>query len=249
MPHCGPPSSLSHGLGHRAFVGEPVGREIHERSATEVFDGRHAHAPPERRELRRRHVGREAFDAVVRGVAAQQQRRVDGQRAFEVGEVHLIRRADFHESRAATREHVGQPEAAADLDELIARHDDLAAFRERVEDQQHGRRAIVHDERVFGAGRLVQQRRDACVARAARPRSEVELEIGITAGDRRHRRERGRGERGTPEVRVQQHARAVEDLDEFPEFDRRERSPRQSEQLVESRDRPRFAYGTNARFT
>ena len=43
------------------------------------------------------------------------------------------------------------PEAVADLDQLAARHDDLALLRERGEREQDGGGVVVDDERSLGA--------------------------------------------------------------------------------------------------
>jgi len=126
-------------------VRQPEGGQVDERAAPQILDARDTRALSERREIGRGHVGREAFNAVVRGVAAQQQRRACRERALEISQVDLIGRPDLDEGRAAARQDVGQPEAAADLDELVARNDDFATLRERVEDQEDGGRAVVHD--------------------------------------------------------------------------------------------------------
>jgi hypothetical protein len=68
--------------------------------------------------------------------------------------VDFVGRADFDERRAAAAQHVGQPKAAADLDELVARDDDFAIFGKGVENQQDRRRTIVDNDTVFGTRRL-----------------------------------------------------------------------------------------------
>ncbi len=83
---------------------------------------------------------------------AQQERRSRRERAFEVCEVHAIGRTDLDERGAAALQDVGNAKPAADLDELVARDDHLAAFGQRIEHEQHGGRAVVDDQRIFGAG-------------------------------------------------------------------------------------------------
>ena len=92
-------------------------------------------------------------------------------RALVVRRARAVRRPDLDEARARAREHVGDAEAVADLDQLAARDDDLAALRERGEREQHRRRVVVDDERGLGAGQPAQDRRDVVLARAARARS------------------------------------------------------------------------------
>ena len=50
-------------------------------------------------------------------------------------------------------------------------------FGDGVQRQHERRRAVVDDERVFGAGQLAQQRRAVHVARSALAALDVELEI------------------------------------------------------------------------
>ena len=98
---------------------------------------------------------------------AKEQRRPGRERRFVVAQVDAIGRADFAQHGTAALEHFGQAKTAADFDELPARDDDLPAFRKRIENQQHGRRAVVDDQRRFGARQLADQAGDVVVARAA----------------------------------------------------------------------------------
>ena len=65
--------------------------------------------------------------------------------------------ADLDQLRAGARHDLRHAEGAADLDQLAARHDRLAALRQRVEHEQHGGGVVVDDGRVLGAGQLAQQ--------------------------------------------------------------------------------------------
>ena len=91
-------------------------------------------------------------------------------RALVVGGARAVRRPDLDEPRAGAREHVGNPEAVADLDQLAARDEHLAALGERGEREQHGGRVVVHDERRLGARQPAEERRHVILARAARRR-------------------------------------------------------------------------------
>ncbi len=70
---------------------------------------------------------------------AQDQRRAIVDRGGVVGRARAVGRADFAERRAGLAHHVGDAEAAADLDQFAAGDDHLAALRERREHQQHRR--------------------------------------------------------------------------------------------------------------
>ena len=110
---------------------------------------------------------------------AEQQRRLGPDRALVVGGARAVRRPDLDEARAGAREHVGDAEAVADLDQLAARDDDLATLGERGEREQHRGGVVVDDERRLGAGQPAEQRRDVVLARAARARREVVLEVRV----------------------------------------------------------------------
>ena len=107
-------------------------------------------------------------------------------RALVVGRARAVRRSDLDEPRARAREDVGDPEAVADLDQLAARDEHLAAFGERGEREQHRGGVVVDDERRLGAGQAAQDRGDVILARAPRAVGEVVLEVRVAA--RRPRR-------------------------------------------------------------
>ena len=109
-----------------------------------------------------------------------------------VGQAGAVRGADLDQARAGLGDDLRDPEAAADLDELAARDDELAPARERGGGQQRRRRAVVDHERGLGARELAQQRLDVVVARAARA-----VARGRARGSRSPR-PRGRPPRGRP---------------------------------------------------
>jgi len=98
-------------------------------------------------------------------------------------------------------------EAVADLDQLAARHDHLAVLGERGEREEQRRRVVVDDQRRLCAGEAPEDACGVILARAARARLEVELEVRVAAGQRG---ERGVGKRRPAEIRVHDHARRVQ---------------------------------------
>ena len=163
MPACGPPSSLSPEKQTRSApaasgsFADGSSRELDEDARAEVVDERQPVAARDRRELRERRQLREADDAEVGLVHAQDQRRLGADRALVVGRARAVRRADLAQPRARAREHVRDAEAVADLDQLAAGHEHLATLRERRESEQHGGRVVVHDERGLRAREPAQQ--------------------------------------------------------------------------------------------
>ena len=101
--------------------------------------------------------------------------------ALVVGGARAVRRADLDEPRARAREHVGDAEAVADLDQLAARDDHLASLGERGEREQDRGGVVVDDERRLGAGQPAQDRGDVILPRAARAVAQVELEVRVAA--------------------------------------------------------------------
>ena len=109
---------------------------------------------------------------------------------------------------------VGNPERAADLDELASRHGHLLALREGVEDQQHRGGVVVDHDRRFSAGEPAQPRLDVPVPVPAASGREVELQVARATGHRRHRRDGLLGQRCAPEVGVQHRSGEVEQGDQ-----------------------------------
>ena len=148
--------------------GRLVTRQFEQRARAEIVDERQAVPLRDRGELAERGLLGEADDAEVRLVDAQQRGGLGPDRTLVVGRTGAVRRSDLDEACSRAREHVGDPEAVADLDQLAARDHDLAAFGERGQREQHGGGVVVDDERRLGAGQPPQERREVILARAAR---------------------------------------------------------------------------------
>ena len=184
--------------------------DLDERARAEVVDERQLVAARNPGELLDPRLLGEADDAEVRLVDAEQQRRVRPDRALVVGGAGAVRRPDLDEAGARAREHVRDAKAVADLDQLAARDEHLAAFGERGEREQHRRGVVVDDERRLGAGQPPEQRREVVLARAARSGREVVLQVRVS-GRLPHVLERSLGEWRPTQVRVHDHAGGVED--------------------------------------
>ena len=133
------------------------------------------------------------------------------QRRGVVAQPRAVRGPDLDQSRPGLSDDLGDAKAAADLDELPARDDDLAPrARQRRGGQQHGGRAVVDREPGLRAGDLAQQPLDVGVTRAPLAGGQVELEVRVALGRRRHRGPRARRQRSATEVRVHHDAGGVE---------------------------------------
>ncbi len=135
-------------------------------------------------------------------------------RAVVVRRARPVRRPDLDHARARAREDVGDAEAVADLDQLAAGDDDLASLGEGGQGEEHRGGVVVHDERRLGAGEPPERLRHVVLPRPARAGVEVELEVRVAAADLDGALQRGPGERRPAEVRVDDHARRVEDSPE-----------------------------------
>ena len=182
MPACGPPRSLSpekqtrSAPARRLSAGVGSSADASERTRAEVVDERElVRRSRSRRALPSSRTLGEPDDAEVRLVHAQEDGGLRPDRPLVVGGACAVRRPDLDESRARAREHVGDPEAVADLDQLAARDDDLAPLRERREREQHGRCVVVDDERGVGPGQAAEQvrRDDPAATRAPRARGRT----------------------------------------------------------------------------
>ena len=220
MPLCGPPSSLSPekqtSVAPAAIALRASGSPANtgsgwSRPGAEVVQHRHAVLRADRRERRRVDLLREADDAVVGGVHAQQQRGVGRDGALVVGGRRAVRRPHLDQAGAARGQDVRDAEAVADLDQLTAGDEHVAAGGERAQ-HQHQRGGVVGDgEPGLGAGERGDQRLDGVLARAAAAGGEVELEVRVAAGDGVGCCQRLAGERRAAEVGVDDDAGRVHD--------------------------------------
>ena len=203
--------ALGDRLGDGRLARQAVGGEVDEGAGAEVVDERHAVVMGDPRQFGRRHRLGEALDPVVGGVDLQDQPGLGTERAGIVAGVGAVGGADLDEPGAGTRHDVGHAEGAADLDQLAARHDRLAALGQRVQRQQHRGGVVVDDGGVLRPGQLDEQVAQRRVALAAPAAAEVELERQRLphGGDRRL--DRGLGEQRPAEVGVEHGAGQIED--------------------------------------
>ena len=191
-------------------MGQAVGRRIEEGPGTQVVDDDRAVAVGQLGN--RGVVGR--LDETGHGEVG----RVDAQdragpafreRRFEIDASRAVRGPDLDELGPAPADDVGDPDAAADLDELAARDDDPTATGQPDGERERGR-VVVGDERILGTGQgdqVVLRDPDPCPP-ASGP--EVELEQQVIGGERRPRRERRVPATEPAEVRVDDDAGRVD---------------------------------------
>ena len=141
----------------------------------------------------------------------QEHSRLGADRIAVVVQMRAVGRAHLAQPRAARGHDLRNAKRPADLDELASRDDHLAPRREGVDRQEQGRRGVVHDVRGFRPREQPEQLRDPGRPRAALPGLEVELEIAVARGRLDQALERSTGERRAAEIRVQDHARRVQD--------------------------------------
>ena len=198
-------------VAHQRLLGQSVLARIEQRPAAEVVEQQQPALARERRQRRQRRLLGEADDAEVRGVHAQQRHGALADRLGVVAQVGAVRRADLDERRAGLAHHVGDAEAAADLDQLAARDHHLAAGAERGEREQQRRGVVVDRDPGLRACDARQQIGEVAEARSALPGVEVELDVRVALGSRGHRGDRRPRERRASEVRVDDHAARVDD--------------------------------------
>ena len=188
IPACGPPRSLSPEKHTRsapaARLAAAVGSSPMSTSAPEPRSStRGSPAPLATRRAPRVGLLGEPDDAEVGLVHAQEQRRLRADRALVVGGARAVGRADLDEPRSRAGQHLGNPEAVTDLDQLAARDEHVAALGERGEREQHRGGVVVDDQRCLGTGEPAQQAGEMVLPRAAGAGLEVVLEIRVAAAD------------------------------------------------------------------
>ena len=176
----------------------------------EVVDQQEVPRLRERRELGQRDLLGEPDGAEVGRVHPHQGGRVRADRALVVGDARAVGGPDLDQPGAGRREDLGDPERAADLDQLTAGDHDLAPVRGGREGEQHGGGVVVHGHRRGGARQLANERLHVGLAAAARAGAEVVLEVRVSARRAVDRLERLEGERRTTEVGVDHDTRRVD---------------------------------------
>jgi hypothetical protein len=191
---------------HRGLLGQQLD-VVGEHAGADVVDHRH----PESAERLDLDLLGEAERAEVRRVRAQDRAGALAERGGVVGKPRAVGRADLDEARPRLRDDLRDAEAAADLDELPARDDDVAPRpAERRGGEQHRGGAVVDRERRLGTRDLAQDAFDVGVARSALARGQLELEVRVALGGLGDRRARRGAQRRATEVRVHDDAGGVE---------------------------------------
>ena len=155
------------GSGRERLLRRRLRTQIEQRARPEIVDERQREPPGQSGQLLHRRLLGETDDAEVRLVDAKQQRSLGAGGALVVGDAGSVGRSDLDEPGAGPREHLGDAEAVADLDQLAARDEHVAALRERGQREQDCGRVVVHDEGRLGTGQAPQERRDMVLPRAA----------------------------------------------------------------------------------
>jgi hypothetical protein len=135
-------------------------------------------------------------------------------RLLVIGDPGAIRGPDLPEDGLALAHHVGDPEAAADLDQLAAGDDHLLSLGEGVQ-RQEDRGGVVVDHGRGGSGEQTSEQ-PLRVHRAGTPLAtgEIVLQRAVAGRHGMDPAHRLRGERGAPEVRMDEHPGGVDDGNE-----------------------------------
>ena len=154
----------------------------------------------------------EAHDAVVGGVHAHEGAGslIDG--GGVVAQVAAVGGAHLAQAGTAFFHHFRDAEAAADLHQLPARDDDLAALAEGVQHQQDGGGVVVDHHAGLGAGQALEQPVDDGVTAAAAAAVQVELQVAVAGDDPAHGLLGAPGQYGTAHVGMDDHTGAVDDV-------------------------------------
>src|SRR5438105_3236217 len=102
--------------------------------------------------------------------------------ALVVGQAGDVGRADFAKDGPADTHDVGNAKAAADLDELAPRDDDLLALTERAQGDDRGGCIVVDRRGRLRPGQAANPLADSDLAGRAFARFEVEFQVEVTPG-------------------------------------------------------------------
>jgi hypothetical protein len=132
------------------------------------------------------------------------------ERALVVAQVRAVRGPHLDQFAAAHLHDLGHAERAADLHQLAARDQYLAALGERGQHEQDRGGTVVHHAGGFGTGEPREPALAAQAAVATLAVLEVVFERGVAGRHLGHGRARGRPQRGAAQVRVQYDAGGVQ---------------------------------------
>ncbi len=181
-------------------------------------------------------LGGEALDAVVGGMDLEDRARLRAKRQAVIFGMGAVGGANLDQLRPRPRHDVRHAERAADLDQLAPRYDSLAAARQRIEAQKHGRRIIVDQRGVLSAGERAEKGPHMVVALAAPARRQVELKRRRLAHGLDGRLDRRLGEDGAAEIGVQHRSGEVEQRTQVRAVFRLQPRQRLQRQLVSAGD-------------
>ena len=198
-------------LARRGLVRQSPRLEIDQRARAQVLDHRQALLAGERHQLGGGHRLGEAAHGVVRGMDLHDRRGVGTDRGGVVLEMRAVGGADLDQPAAGLLHDVGDAEGAADLDQLAARDDDLAASGQCRQHQQDGGGVVVDRGRGLGAGQAMQPGRDVVVTLAATATREIVFQRGRRAHGRNRGLDRLLGQKRAAEIGVQHGAGEIED--------------------------------------
>ena len=153
---------------------------------------------------------RETHDLKIGGMRHHKQRGVVVHRRREVRQRRAVGCADLHQPRAGLGHHVRDAEAAADLDELPPANHAAAPLGEGHQNQEQGRRVVVHYQRGLRPGDVAHDPFGVYITFAARAGFQVIFERGVARRHRLDRLDRRVTQRGAPQVGVDDHAGGID---------------------------------------
>ena len=188
--------------------------KVKKAAAAEVLEKRQAAGMSERGKLLAARALGKADDAVVAGVDLHQRAGMLTDGGGIVRGAGLVGRADLAQRRAAGGHDLRHTKAAADLDQLAARNDDLAAGGQRREEQQHGGGVVVDDQSAFRTGQSAEEFFDMGIARAASAAFHIVFKGRIVPRGVRRGFGRASAQTGAAEIRMEHDAGCVDDRTE-----------------------------------
>src|SRR2546430_10394482 len=164
--------ALTDRVADRELLSKSEAGRVEKGAAAEIVDERNVVLAREGRELAPLRMRDETRDLEVARVHPENRAGPLADRGRVIARVRTIRRAHLDELRSRAPKHIRNAEAAADLDQLTARHDDLLARGKRGESEEDRRGIVVHHDRVLGRCEVGEEASGVAMPFAAPPPDE-----------------------------------------------------------------------------
>ena len=156
--------SIRNRFSYRRLMFQAEACKVDERTGAQIIDERDIMLMGECREISRRYIGRESFDAVVRGVDLEDEGGFRSDRIDVVLWMCPVGGADLDQLRSGAAHDLRHAKGATDLDELATRDDRFTPLGKSVEHQEDGCGIVIDERRILSTRELDEEATQVIVA-------------------------------------------------------------------------------------